>query len=324
MKYWKSYLKKTSRWIVLFAGLLLLMLIVLYVNGVQQSEVLYAAGLAVFIILSFFLFDFYQYTRKSKDLQQLCSQQHLALSQLPMAMDSVEEQYQQLLQLLEHVDRMQLNEANNRNKDMTEYYSMWVHQIKTPIAAMRLLLQTGGEKAEVEQELFQIEQYVEMVLQYLRLESSSTDYVFERQALDHIIRETIRKYAKQMIRKKLTMDYQGVDVQVVTDEKWMSFVLGQILSNALKYTRTGGIHIYMESSSRQALVIEDDGIGIAPEDLPRICERGYTGYNGRKDKSASGIGLYLCKRILDKLQYSLEISSQVGVGTKVTIVFKEK
>lgn len=196
---------------------------------------------------------------------------------------------------------------------------MWTHQIKTPIAAMRLLLQEEETPVsrEMQGELFQVEQYVQMALQYLRMEKMNTDLVFERQELDPLIHQAVRKYAPLFIRRKISLQYEDVHCEVLTDEKWLEFVLEQVLSNALKYTRHGQIKIYMDPQSPKTLVIEDTGIGIAPEDLPRIFERGYTGYNGRTDKRSTGIGLYLCRQIMDRLSHTIRIESEMGVGTRV-------
>ena len=162
-----------------------------------------------------------------------------------------------------------------------------------------------------------VEQYVQMALQYLRMERMNTDLVFEKQELDALIHQAVRKYAPLFIRRKIALQYEDVHCQILTDEKWLEFVLEQVLSNALKYTRKGKIKIYMDPQSPKTLVIEDTGIGIAPEDLPRVFERGYTGYNGRTDKRSTGIGLYLCRQIMDRLSHTIRIESEMGVGTRV-------
>ena len=167
-----------------------------------------------------------------------------------------------------------------------------------------------------------IEQYVEMVLTYLRLDSGSTDYVLKKYDLDDIIRQAVRKYASQFIRKKIRLTYEPLSCEVLTDEKWLLFVIEQVLSNALKYTRSGEISITLEAP--KTLCIRDTGIGIAPEDLPRIFEKGFTGYNGRNDKKASGIGLYLCRRICSRLNHKIIITSKVDVGTEVRIDLDRK
>lgn len=210
--------------------------------------------------------------------------------------------------------------------DVTDYFTLWAHQIKTPIAAMRLLLQQElsepeeyyGQRREAEAELFKIEQYVEMVLQYLRLNSSINDFVLKEYSLDSMVRQAVHKYAPMFIRKGLALQYEPFGGKAVTDEKWMVFVLEQILSNAIKYTSSGKVSIYLENG---CLVVEDTGIGILAEDLPRVFDKGYTGYNGRSDKKASGIGLYLVKEILGRLGHKIMLDSEPGKGTRVKILF---
>ena len=185
---------------------------------------------------------------------------------------------------------------------------------------MRLLLQTGAEPAEMEEELFRIEQYVEMVLGYLRSESLSGDLLVSRCDLDAIVRGCVRKYRKQFIRKHIALRYEPLRATVLTDPKWLAFVIEQLLSNALKYTPQGTIAIEMDAARPDALVISDTGIGIRPEDLPRVFEKGYTGFNGREgDRRATGIGLYLCRRILKRLGHTIEIESSPGRGTRVIL-----
>ena len=166
-------------------------------------------------------------------------------------------------------------------------------------------------------DLFKIEQYVEMVMMFLKLEERSRDYVFKKYDLDSIIRETLRKFSGEFIMRKLNLAYEPSEVKVLTDEKWLSFVIEQVISNALKYTPEGSISIKLKEPC--TLCIEDTGIGIAAEDLPRIFEKGYTGLNGRADKQASGIGLYLCRRICDELGHSISAVSEPGKGTCVML-----
>ena len=203
---------------------------------------------------------------------------------------------------------------------------MWVHQIKIPIAAMHILLQSVEDEnpalpelKEMKMELFKMEQYVEMVLTYLRMEDMSGDLQFEKVSLDKILKQSVRKYSQMFILQKIRLDYRPVERIVLTDEKWLEFVTEQILSNALKYTKNGGeIRICLEEKrGRECLVIEDNGIGIQAEDLPRVFEKGFTGYNGRADKKSTGIGLYLCKKIMDKMGHKIWIDSEVGKGTRV-------
>lgn len=208
--------------------------------------------------------------------------------------------------------------------DMVDYYTVWVHQIKTPIAAMRLMLQNEPEatRRRLTNELLRIEQYVDMVLAYLRLDAEETDYVFRTCTLDAVLCDAIRKFAGEFIDRKLQLSYTPIEKTVVTDEKWLGFVLEQLLSNALKYTRAGGVRIYM--GAPDTLCIADTGIGIDAADLPRVFEKGYTGCNGRKDKRASGLGLYLCRRICKNLAIDIAVTSVLNEGTTVSLSFGEQ
>ena len=213
--------------------------------------------------------------------------------------------------------------AEQKNQDMVDYYTLWVHQIKTPIASMRLTLQNQDTALarKLLSDLFRIEQYADMVMAFLRLDTVSGDYVFRELSLDAVIRQAAAKFASEFIQRKIRLEYEPVNETVVTDEKWLSFVLEQILSNGLKYTREGSIRIYM--TSPKTLCIADTGMGIDAGDLPRIFEKGYTGYNGRKDKKASGIGLYLCRRICTNLGIGISVSSKPGSGTVVMLKLEQ-
>ena len=199
------------------------------------------------------------------------------------------------------------------------YYTVWAHQIKTHIAAMRLSLQNEDTPLtrKLTNDLYHIEQYVEMVLTFLRLNSDSTDYVFKEYDLDNIVQSAVKKFSSEFIGRKLRLIYDPLNTSVITDEKWLSFVIEQVLSNALKYTPSGSITISLVGE--KTLRIEDTGIGIAPSDLPRIFENGYTGFNGRTDKTASGIGLYLCRRVCNNLGHTITANSTVDVGTAIDI-----
>ena len=202
---------------------------------------------------------------------------------------------------------------------MMDYYTLWVHQIKTPIASMRLRLQEEDTSRSrvLLSDLSRIERYVSMVLTYLRLEGRSTDYVIREYDLDSILRPVFKQFAGEFISRKLKLDYTPVNVKVLTDEKWLSFVVEQLLSNALKYTPKGSVSVYLEEPS--VLCIRDTGIGIAPEDLPRVFDRSYTGLTGRADRRASGLGLSLCKQVCDNLGHGITIESAPDLGTTVRV-----
>ena len=240
--------------------------------------------------------------------------------------------YQHIIQKMQAEILDWRNRKDEQYAGMMDYYTMWVHQIKTPIAALRVIFQSAGEEnAELpyaktmKMELFKIEQYVEMVLSYLRMEEMSSDLAFEEYQLDDIVRQAVRKYSQMFILKRIRLDFQPLQHAVLTDEKWLVFVVEQILSNALKYTKEGSISIYLTTyREKLMLAIRDTGIGISREDLPRVFEKGFTGYNGRADKKSTGIGLYLCKKIMDKLRHGIYIESEVDQGTTVYLYLERE
>lgn len=297
----------------------LIFLVVLYLSNLPLLEVSYAILLCGFSVFLYVIIDAYRFIKHHNQLDHQKSCVQFSLEELPMAKGLIEKDYQALVKSLHDSYKELLLDTDQEKSDMMNYYTLWVHQIKTPIAAMRILLQSkeDASKTALENELFKIEQYVEMVLSYLRLGSETTDYQIQRYQINDIVKQAVRKYAKLFVHKKITLEYQEIDEIVLTDEKWLLFVIEQILSNALKYTRSGKISIYQKPGC--VLVIEDTGIGISPEDVPRVFEKGYTGYHGRSDKKSTGLGLYLCKMIINKLGHNINLSSIEGKGTIVEL-----
>lgn len=280
-------------------------------RAVAYPFVLCAAAGAVLLAL-----DYRRVLRQHRRLELLRQLPEELADALPPADTVKEADYRSLVTLLAESRRAIRTQEEQRYGDMVDYYTMWGHQIKTPIASMRLTLQNedSGLARSLSGDLMRVEQYVEMVLVFLRLDSSTTDYVIRSHSLDDIVRPAVRKFAGEFIRRRLRLDYQPLDRTVVTDAKWLGFVVEQVLSNALKYTPEGG-SITIDAEAPATLCIRDTGIGITAEDLPRIFDRGYTGRNGRTYRQASGIGLYLCRRICRDLGHTITASSAAGEGT---------
>ena len=322
MESFRAYLKQTKIFLIacVFAAAASAAVICLYQLPLEVA--VYLAVLWLGAGAATFLYGYARYRQKVQNLSLVENAPEINLDRLGETTDEAELLYREIIRKL---DGMRMGAETDRQRsleEMTDYYTMWAHQIKTPIFALRLLLQEEPERnRESLAQLFRIEQYVEMVLGYLRTEDMSADLKLTRCSLDHIIREQIHKYAGIFVAKKLSLSYEGTDAIVLTDEKWLGFVIGQILSNALKYTKTGGIKIWLEA---KFLVIADTGIGIQPEDLPRIFEKGYTGVNGREDNRATGIGLYLSRKILKKLGHEITVDSQVDKGTEVRLSLWKK
>lgn len=228
------------------------------------------------------------------------------------------------LALLEMDKKNRAIEEREKLNDLMDYYTLWFHQIKTPIAASSLLvgeIEDKKVKNQLEQELFKIESYVNIVLQYLRLESFHEDLVLKKENAEDLVKEIVKKYAIFFIQKGLSLNLHDLDRTIITDRKWFVVILEQVLSNSLKYTSQGGIEIYFQEDT---LYIKDSGLGIQDADLLRVFERGFSGYNGRLTQQSSGLGLYLSKKIADELGHQISIASQVGHGTTVMISFSEK
>ena len=289
-------------------------------GGMASENVAYAAGLCAVCALCAAAVDFVRFRQKCRLLDELSRQMRLAEQNLPdCGANAVECGYQTLVRALIRGNADTVSRMDRRLADLTAYYTLWAHQIKTPIAAMRLLLQQeGAENGELGQELFRIDQSVDMAMQYMRLDGSGSDLLLRRYDLDEIIKPAVRKFAPQFIRRKLKLCYEPTGKSVLTDAKWLGFVIEQLLSNAVKYTPEGGT-VTIRCTDVPELVIADTGIGIEPEDLPRVFEQGFTGYNGRADRKATGLGLYLCRRVCRKLGHPISIDSRVGEGTAVTI-----
>ncbi len=282
--------------------------------------VFYPALLCLVLLAVFGLIGLLRERKKTQAVSEAGKQSPERLpAMLPKPEGPAEEQYQAVIRELCRSWRADRDENAARLTELRENYTLWAHQIKTPIASMRLTLQNEDSplSRRMETELGHIESYVEMAMVLVRLDAGHTDYVFREQPLDPIVREVVHGFAGEFILRGLSLRYEPIDQTVLTDEKWLSFVIGQLLSNALKYTNEGGVAISMEPEA--TLCIRDTGIGIAPEDLPRVFEKGYTGLNGRLDRRASGVGLYLCRRICENLGHSLELRSEPGRGTEARI-----
>lgn len=283
--------------------------------NLETEAVLYATGLCILLTVIVLTIQFLFYRKKCLERQRILKNIQILTEKLPEPETLAEADYQEMIFALKQMRDADLTAWQKERQENMDYYATWVHQIKTPISVMRMILQAEDtkENRELAAELFRIEQYVEMALSYLRLGSEASDFVFREYKLDGIIRQAIHKYASQFVRKRIRLVYEPVEMTVLTDEKWLLFIIEQILSNAVKYTREGEITITVTPD--QVLKIADTGIGIAPEDIPRIFEKGFTGYNGRADKKSTGLGLYLCHMAAEKLSNQIYVESVVGKGS---------
>ena len=324
MQYLLLYLKQRIKIILVYILFCTIFAIVFALYRIPVKAALYPALLCSALGIIIFIFDYKKSYKRHRRLLELQKAGAEFMTDFPSTTTAEGEDYQNIIQNLCDEQAELTKRMNKRYSEMIEYYTVWAHQIKTPIASMRLNLQNEDSEfaRNVADDLQRIEQYVEMVMIFLRLDNGSTDYIIKEQDLDKIIKPAIKKFSTQFIRRKLSLAYQPLNIRAITDEKWLSFVIEQVLSNALKYTQKGTISITLKEP--KTICISDTGIGIAPEDLPRVFEKGYTGYNGRNDKNASGIGLYLCKRICNNLGHQITITSDLNKGTTIYINLEQK
>jgi signal transduction histidine kinase len=297
-----------------------------YLLNISWLDWIYSVLLYLAIMLIYLVYDFYHFAKKYRKLKNICDNVTINIQDIPEERNPYEAKYNEIIHNLYEVIHDTLNQIDKQNTENLEYYTLWIHQIKTPIAAIYLVLQNMEDipqKAVFEQELFKIEQYVDLALQFVKIGTIESDLIIDQYPLGDIIRQSIRKYSVLFIHKGIGINLQGCDQLVITDSKWFAFILEQIFSNAVKYTNEGSIQIYTRETEKGIyLTVEDSGIGIKKEDMKRIFEKGYTGFNGRVDKKASGIGLYLVKKVAAALGHDISIESEVSKGTKVHIYIK--
>ena len=302
-----------------------LSMIIAILYRVSLEPLIYAASLVSFLWILYFLWTCYRQYNIVRVRGRIKDGVTTAWTELKEPASLLEEDYQEMVRRLgSHAEGLAIKRQNEK-KEMADYYAVWIHQIKTPIAVMKLLLNRmdSEEGSALSSELFRVEQYVEMALNYTRLDEDANDLVITDYALDNLIRQAIRKHASQFIFRKLRLSYEETNLHVVTDQKWFLCILDQILSNAVKYTAKGGITITVEEEGKDILLrITDTGIGIAPEDIPRIFDKGFTGLNGRMEHKSTGIGLYICKKAADKLKIGLRAESKPGKGSTFTLVME--
>lgn len=314
----REFLRRRKAVLLLYLCVLVFFPLVTFLAGSPMAPVLYSLLIVTFLLVLGLAIDGYGFWQSAKRLDAIKANLSADKHSFPPPADLIDSKYQEIIEELYRIGEDRRYAMESAHADRMEYYTMWVHQIKTPIAAMRLALQSQDENPLINQELFKIERYAEMALQFVKLSSLQADLVIGPCNLHGLVRDSVKKYAPLFIARKLTVSLEDLDVEVETDSKWFSFILEQLLSNAVKYTKQGGVRIYWADG---ALRVDDTGIGIHSGDIERIFEMGYTGYNGRLDMRASGIGLYMAKKVADSLSIHLEISSQLGAGTQAELRF---
>ena len=298
MKLFLDYMKNQS--VILFGYLLVcIVFITIFVLATIEMEYVFL-GIEIlgFILLIYLIVHWFQYQKLS----------------------DVKDDNERLV----NENKTLKSEMLNQKDDLNAYFLMWLHQIKTPMTVSKLLLDKPDENttSKLKMQLMYIEQYINMAINYLKMIDHSTDMDITEVNLDDIIKDLLKKYSLLFIHNHISLDYQSSATYVISDSKWLMILIEQILSNALKYTENGKISIqYLED--KHTLEIKDTGIGIRSEDIPKIFDRGYSGFNGRMNEKSSGLGLYLAKKISEKLNIQIEVESKLSKGSTFRLVFPE-
>jgi signal transduction histidine kinase len=307
--------------------------LVIYLDGsvkVSAGSILYINLVTLSFFIIYLVAKYLYYRSYYKSLTDIVeNERDEIINRLPKP-----KSYEQILfhKVLSSVNNEQCSKIQRlyaQKKDYEEFITSWVHQVKTPIAVSRLLIENNSNSLNketlysLEEELDKIENYIEQALYHSKIDDFSKDYLINEVGLNRLVKEAVKKQAKTFINKKIKVEIDNTDLTVTTDKKWISFILDQVLSNSLKYTSDHGkIKIYgLIEGKAQKLIIEDNGIGIKDEDIGRVFDKGFTGYNGRENYKSTGIGLYLSKKLARKLGHDITIESKYGEYTKVTIIF---
>lgn len=319
--------------ILCFSLLMVFISAVIYLNTafkVSLANVLYINLVSTAFFMFYLIAKFLYYKSYFKALNDIVeNESNEIIYRIPKAKSYEQALFHETLAALFNEQNSKLQRLHEQKKEYEEFIASWVHQVKTPIAVGRLLIENNSSSQNkdilysIEEELDKIENYIEQALYYSKINDFSKDYLINEVELNRLVKETVKKQAKTFITKKISIEIENTDLMVTTDKKWLLFILEQVVSNSLKYTSTGGqIRFYgLNEDKVQKLVIEDNGIGIMPEDIGRVFDKGFTGYNGRESYRATGIGLYLSKKLARKLGHDISIESRHGEYTKVTIIF---
>lgn len=306
-----KFFKEYRGWylLYLFIALGLLGMFALYqlpLDFILQSLFFTSSLLAIWTVGLFLTFQ-----RKQIMLEADLYEDKVETLQLPS-----DQAYLSLIEKEKAAAKEQILAYKSRENELQSLVKTWSHQMKVPLAALSLMSQTNQlTQSEVNHQLLRLDNYMANLLNYMKLSNQASDFRFEQIEVKDIIIDLVKKYRSQCFQKELTVDVSG-SWQLKSDRKWLSFALSQVIDNAVKYSKTGGaICIRLENG----VTIADQGIGILTEDIPRLFEEGFTGYNGREHQKASGFGLYLTKRVLAQLELSIEITSQIDQGTQVSI-----
>ncbi|MGT2771313.1 sensor histidine kinase [Streptococcus marimammalium] len=307
----KDFLKEYFVWFTLYLLIVVTFLITFFLYRLPIDYFITSLLFIGTLLIIISIWQFSNYYQKRKELST-----NILLEKDSLLNSPLEKAFLKHYFTLEKEQFEILSQYRQREKDLQNLIKMWSHQMKVPLSAISLMTQTNQLKPQdINRQLLSLDNYVDTLINYLKFYHHQTDFRFERIHLKEVVIEIVKKYRLLFLHKDIDIEIIG-DWEIKSDRKWLTFAVTQLIDNALKYTKKGGkITIKMANS----LIIEDTGIGILKEDIPRLFEEGFTGYNGRKYQKATGLGLYMTKRILDDLKINIAIISVIDKGTKVIL-----
>lgn len=318
-----AWIHRRRGYLLFVVGVTAVFALVMALSRIPADAAIYAGLLCSVVAAALSAADFIRFRARHSALQQILIQLPQGLERLPAPEDALEADLHALLHAMADQHGALITQEDGRHQQLVDYFTQWSHQVKTPLAAVRLLLQRGDhpEQLALEDELQKVERYADMALNFIKLDQKVDDFHFADHLIKPLVQQAVRGFARSFVLKRLSVELDvPEDARATTDARQFSFVLEQLLSNAVKYTMSGGVHITWDEGQRSLCVL-DTGPGIQPEDLPRVGELGYTGFTGRIDRQATGIGLYLCRRTCQRLSIHLQIDSVLGQGTRVCLRF---
>ncbi|WP_100065856.1 sensor histidine kinase [Miniphocaeibacter massiliensis] len=320
----KNLIEANKSYLISGAIFTLIYLLMFFIYRLDILIALYGFVMYVVISIPIIVYRTFKYKNTIKELKNLVNNEYKEeFENVYFENNSLEKSYYKIYKKKTEDLITEKEDKKNLLEEKNEYLTMWVHQVKTPMSVISLIADKDGDN-RIKTEVLKANEYIDQMINYMKFESFSQDYVFKKVNLNKLVNSVIKKYRLLFFEKNLYVNLDIEDIDVLTDEKWLSFVLQQIVFNSLKYTESGGIKIYTEKENSYVIHIVDTGMGIPEEDLKNIVKWGFTGENGRLDKNSTGIGLYLVDKILKNFNYDYEINSEINKGTEFTINLKRK
>ncbi|MEA4988472.1 MAG: sensor histidine kinase [Anaerovorax sp.] len=327
MKLWK-YFKEKFIFLVFQSSILVFLAILLQAYNVNAYATILIAFTVTLLTVGWLAFDYYlryRYYKKLLDALSMMDKKYLIGNLL-------EEPYFSDAEILCDVIKSTTKAMNDEiaryeilQDEYRKYIETWIHEVKTPLACIDLICKNNRNDVtqKIEEETLKIDNYVEQALFYARSTNVAADYSIKKLCLEDIVKNTIKKHSKQLIASGAHLYFEMLDCTVYADDKWLDFIIGQIIANSIKYKKENLKLFFTSLQNKENIVlsIRDNGIGILESDLSRVFEKGFTGKNGRTFAKSTGIGLYLCRTLCEKMYLGLEIESSFGEGTTVKIIF---